>query len=287
MTRIVIALALVAGLGGCKKEASSSDTGLVMAKMTEFADQMCRCKDKACADTVQEAMTKWSVDMAAKAGSTRDERPDEATMKKMTEIGQKYAECMTQAFQSAVEPPPPPAPIQPALPAPVASPATVEQLLASAREWARGEHDQLRVVQLDLYYIGADGAVDPDSGKVKIELGGASQIADDPKRKTGAPILPAASQPTRCFELSWTAAQGWKKLKMEACYNAAAPFPRCTVQTIWKRAIDAGAPADALAVLTLRENANRRWNFKVSDEPRKVAIDNSYDDDCELAVEKP
>ena len=75
-----------------------------MAKMGGFADDMCKCKDKACADKVQEGMTKWSTDMAAKGGDKKaDEKPDEAMMKKMTEVGQKYAECMTKAMTPAAD----------------------------------------------------------------------------------------------------------------------------------------------------------------------------------------
>ncbi len=289
MNRIAIVLATLTALGGCKKK-SGSEFAEPLAKMSEFADMMCKCLDKACADAVQERMTKWATDAAAKDEWSKT-KPDEATMKKMTELGEKYAGCMNKAFgpspePAPEEPAPPPAPSKPALPAAVPSPATVEALLASARTWARGEHDQLHIVQLDLAYVGADGVVDPDFGKVTVQLGRVAQTADDPKRRTGAPVLPAASQPTTCMELLWTA-KGWTKQALSTCWSAVAPFPRCPVTTLWKRAIDKGAPADALAVLTLRESTNRRWTFVINDEPRKVAISQSFDDDCELIVEKP
>lgn len=291
MTRIVFVLAFLAALGGCKKQSSTSSSSrggiaAALAKMGEFAHSMCQCTDKACADAVQERMTKWATD-AANNDEWSKQKPDEATMKKMTEVGQKYAECMTTAMAPPPEPPPPPpAPEKPPNPAAVPAPATVDALFASARTWARGEHDQLRIVSLDLYYVGADGVVDPNFGKVSIELGGASQIADDPKRRTGAPVVPAASQPTTCMEVSWTA-KGWTKSTLGACRDASAAFPRCPVTAVWKRAIDNGAPADALAVLRLREGAKRKWSFSISDEPRKIEINHSFDDDCELAVEKP
>ncbi len=286
MNRIAIILAVVSVLGGCKKK-SGGGLYVSMAKMSEFADTMCQCRDKACADSVQDRLTKWSTDLAEEEGESRTERLDEATIKKMTEIGQKYAECMTKAMRPDAEAPaPPPAPTKPALPAAVASPATVEAVLASARTWARGEHEQLHVVGLDVMYVGADGVVDPPHGKVSIELGRRTQSADDPNRRTGAPVTPALAQPTKCVQLEWTA-EGWTTLARVTCWSAAAPFPRCTVPVVWKRAIDKGAPADALAVLSLRETANRSWGFTITDELRKVEIKQTIADDCAIVVEKP
>ena len=96
LTIAFLAAASLFTVGACKKK-GGGDAGEAMAKMEEFSNDMCKCKDKACADKVQEGMTKWSTDMAAKGGK-KDEKPDEASMKKMTEIGQKYAECMTKAM---------------------------------------------------------------------------------------------------------------------------------------------------------------------------------------------
>ena len=101
LTIAFLAAASLFTVGACKKK-GGGDAGEAMAKMSEFADDMCKCKDKACADKVQEGMTKWSTDMAAKGGAKKaDEKPDEAMMKKMTEVGQKYAECMTKAMTPA------------------------------------------------------------------------------------------------------------------------------------------------------------------------------------------
>ena len=67
--------------------------------MEEMAKNMCECKDKACADKVQADMTKWSEEMAKKGGD-KDAKPDEATMKKMSEASSKYADCMTKAMSA-------------------------------------------------------------------------------------------------------------------------------------------------------------------------------------------
>lgn len=102
LTIAFLAAASLLTVGACKKK-GGGDAGEAMAKMEEFSTEMCKCKDKACADKVQEGMTKWSTDMAAKGGAKKDEKPDEASMKKMTEIGQKYAECMTKAMTPAAD----------------------------------------------------------------------------------------------------------------------------------------------------------------------------------------
>ena len=98
MKNITIAFLAAASLftvGACKKK-GGGDAGEAMAKMGEFKDKMCKCSDKACADGVQAEMTKWSSDMAGKA--KKDEKVDEATMKKMTELGEEYGKCMAKAM---------------------------------------------------------------------------------------------------------------------------------------------------------------------------------------------
>jgi hypothetical protein len=100
MKNLTIAFLTTASLfavGACKKK-GGGDAAEAVTQMTKFKDEMCACKDKACADKVQESMTKWSTDMAAKAGDKKDQKPDEATMKKMTEVGTQYGECMTKAM---------------------------------------------------------------------------------------------------------------------------------------------------------------------------------------------
>ena len=105
LTIAFLATASLFAVGACKKK-GGGDAGEAVAKMTEFKDEMCKCKDKACADKVQESMTKWSTEMASKAGDKKDQKADEATMKKMTEVGQAYGECMTKAMSAGAETPP-------------------------------------------------------------------------------------------------------------------------------------------------------------------------------------
>jgi hypothetical protein len=62
----------------------------------QFSDRMCNCKDKACADKVNDDYTKWGSEMAknARPEDARDIDPDD--IKRMTEAATKYSECYTK-----------------------------------------------------------------------------------------------------------------------------------------------------------------------------------------------
>ena len=77
-----------------------SAAGAAVAKMEEFQKRMCDCKDKACADVVNEDMTKWGTEMAPGPGEYRDERPDPELAKKSADIMTKYTECMTKLMMA-------------------------------------------------------------------------------------------------------------------------------------------------------------------------------------------
>ena len=79
--------------------AGSSADGAV-AKMEEFQKRMCDCKDKACADTVNEDMTKWGTEMARNASYDEDDRPDPDLARKSADIMTKYTECMTKLMMA-------------------------------------------------------------------------------------------------------------------------------------------------------------------------------------------
>jgi hypothetical protein len=73
-----------------------------LAKMRGFTDRMCACKDKACADQVQDDMTKWGMEMARNA--KRDERPDPDMIKESGEIMTRYTECFTKLMTASMTP---------------------------------------------------------------------------------------------------------------------------------------------------------------------------------------
>jgi hypothetical protein len=70
-----------------------------LARMREFTDRMCQCKDRTCADGVQEDMVKWGTEAAKTA--ERDERPDPEMVKYASEIMTRYTECMTKLLMSS------------------------------------------------------------------------------------------------------------------------------------------------------------------------------------------
>ena len=114
---VLAALSLMS-FAGCKKKGGASDT---IAKMTDFKDQMCKCADKACAEKVTEAMTKWGQDMA-KEGGDKEAKISEDDTKKMASVTEEMTKCMTKAMMAgAMTPPAGDKPADPA--APPAAPA--------------------------------------------------------------------------------------------------------------------------------------------------------------------
>lgn len=77
-----IALAFLFGLSACKDDATKAMEG--------FKDEMCACKDKACAEKVSEKMSKWATDNADKV--KKDEKPTPEQEK----IAKELMECTTK-----------------------------------------------------------------------------------------------------------------------------------------------------------------------------------------------
>jgi hypothetical protein len=97
-------------MGECMQKAMSADDGnsnpnvdtsasAAMAKMGEFKDQMCACKDSDCAKRVSDDMTVWSQKMAAE--QKNPPKMTEADMKRATELGTRMGECMQAAMAPA------------------------------------------------------------------------------------------------------------------------------------------------------------------------------------------
>jgi hypothetical protein len=68
-----------------------------MAKMREFSDKMCACKDSPCAQAVSDEMTKWAQEMA---NQTEPVKMTEEDQKAATEIGARMGECMQKAMSA-------------------------------------------------------------------------------------------------------------------------------------------------------------------------------------------
>lgn len=296
MCKVVAIAPLFLLVAGCKKKPRNEDVQEAMVKMGGFADDMCKCQDKACADHVQAAMTKWSTDMAARGVRGRNhERPSDEVMKRMTEIGQRYAECMTKAMSPQTTPVGSAATTTAAgsavttrLPPVVASPAAADELIAHARQWGRTQNATLQIAELEIIYVGADGLLDPTDGAVNVTFGRTRKSLDDPKRRTGAPVRSRPAELQECRKLAWSPNSSWWKSPYDpTCREVTPPSPRCTVPAIWQRAIARGAPKDALALVDYHGDAiPAEWTFKITDELRKVSIDEKFIDDCAPIMEK-
>ncbi len=103
MSKLTFALVAALSLAtfGCKKKGGGAAAEAV-AKMEGFSKSMCDCKDKACADKVNEDMTKWGTEMAKNAGAAKDEKPDPDLAKKSADVMTKYTECMTKIMMAGV-----------------------------------------------------------------------------------------------------------------------------------------------------------------------------------------
>src|SRR4029079_12222914 len=90
-----ISIAFLAALSlasfGCKKKGGAEAS----AKMTEFRDRMCACKDKACADKVNDDLTKWTQEQAKEAKATEEDN------KKMMQMSEEMRKCMQKIITDA------------------------------------------------------------------------------------------------------------------------------------------------------------------------------------------
>ena len=279
----VYVLAFLLLMFACKKKKPEVDHDAAIAKMAEFKDQMCACKDKVCGDKVQEAMTKWSTDMAARSPDKRV-NASEAQMKKMTEVGQMYGECMTRAMKPKDEPAPAPSPSPPppqrtdTPPAP--SSWNADDLVRQAREWAAKSKPGRVIATVKYSYVDNSGVLDTTYGAIDIDFG---RVDDrDVKRRLGTPVRPKVVHDD-CFSMSTTG--GAWVVKPRKCGDTRDEVPRCSIPAIWKRAIERNASPEAVAVIELDVLA-KQWTFTIDDEPTNLHVREQFPDDCELNVER-
>lgn len=99
-----IAAMAVLSFTGCKKK---NDNAANIAKMEGFKNDMCKCKDKACADGVDKAMNDWSTANKPKDGKKVEMSKDEET--KVAGVMKDYMDCRTKAAPPDMAPPAAPA----------------------------------------------------------------------------------------------------------------------------------------------------------------------------------
>ena len=93
---LAFAIAMAFVSFGCKKKGGGGGAAEAMAKMSEFKDEMCKCKDAKCAQDVSDKMTKWSQEQS----KTQKEPPkmSEEDTKKAAAIGEEMGKCMQAAM---------------------------------------------------------------------------------------------------------------------------------------------------------------------------------------------
>jgi hypothetical protein len=266
-------------VAACNKK-SDVNYDAALAKAVEFKDQMCACKDKACADIVHEAMTKWSMDLAARTPDKKS-TASESYMKKLTEVGQIYGECMREASAKAEPTPPPPSPPPPRTDTPPApSSWSADDLVRQAREWASKSKPGRVIATVKYSYVDHEGVLDPTFGALEIEFGRVDER--NLKRRLGTPVQPKVVHDD-CFSMSTTG--GAWIVKTRKCGDTRDEVPRCNIPGIWKRAIERKASAEAVAVIVLDVLA-KTWTFAIDDEPTNLHVREQFPDDCELNVER-
>jgi hypothetical protein len=76
---------------------SKSDEAL--AKMAEFTDEMCACKDSPCAQRVADHMTKWAQEQMS--GTSEPPKMTDEQTQRATKIGEQLGTCMQTAMGAA------------------------------------------------------------------------------------------------------------------------------------------------------------------------------------------
>ncbi|HWO22162.1 MAG TPA: hypothetical protein VNO30_25540 [Kofleriaceae bacterium] len=73
---------------------SSADA---LAKLDEFADDMCACADRTCVDAVTQEMTRWSQEMR---DEFKDLKPTDEETAQATRSMERLSKCMTAAMSA-------------------------------------------------------------------------------------------------------------------------------------------------------------------------------------------
>lgn len=96
MNKLTLVIVALLAFPACKKKGGDNGAAAAMAKMTEFKDEMCKCKDAKCAQDVSDKMTKWGQEQS----KTQKEPPkmSDADQKKAAAIGEEMGKCMQTAM---------------------------------------------------------------------------------------------------------------------------------------------------------------------------------------------
>jgi hypothetical protein len=102
MKHVTMLMVALLAFGGCKKKGGGDGAGAAMAKMSEFKDEMCKCKDAKCAQDVSDKMAKWNQDEAKK--SKESVKMSDADQQKAAALGEELGKCMQTAMTAPATP---------------------------------------------------------------------------------------------------------------------------------------------------------------------------------------
>ncbi|HEY5921944.1 MAG TPA: hypothetical protein VIV11_09755 [Kofleriaceae bacterium] len=170
----------------------------------------------------------------------------------------------------------------------LALPDSISALLPEIR--ARGEQELpgSRLIELSGKGITSEGALHETYGELEATFYRTVEPVEpevDPKLPVGAapPVAHSSLDRHKCAYVRRTAT-GWQEHSLAAfqmCVlgdlyeGRSALEPSCTMKTIWQRAIADGAPANAIAEISLQQS---RWEFEINDQRLQFA--RTYSDDC-------
>lgn len=103
LAAIVAAALVIAGnLATLRRSAPKDQAELVLDRLQRFTDRMCQCNDNRCAQQVSDELTHWAQQLPP---STRDLKPQPATLRRAQAIGEQLAKCMGRAMDGSSEAP--------------------------------------------------------------------------------------------------------------------------------------------------------------------------------------
>ena len=95
----IAAAAVIVGAAEYRATHRGADrTAELVARYAMFADEICRCNDMACTTRTTDKMTAWAAELARE--DPLPSKIDEASMKRMTELAERFTRCMTAAMRS-------------------------------------------------------------------------------------------------------------------------------------------------------------------------------------------
>ena len=96
---VTAAALLVGGLGYWKSLPSTDDrVEATLHEMSDLADELCACRDAACARAAQDHLMRWSEQKAREWTPDKTRTIDPQMMKRATVIAQRLAGCMQSAM---------------------------------------------------------------------------------------------------------------------------------------------------------------------------------------------